>query len=275
MRLKALFFVLLVVCMGTGVLAEEAVQDTAKVLLQPVCSAWSDREYKTDVVVKGKLLAPDTKETMDVDSSLSMNVRHKYTRREDDGLMPLEITVTRGEAVIRDKANDFEQKMEIASSSYPKLTVLLDKSCRPTDIIGIAGTRYAEGMPGLNYGNMIILFVPDMGGQARAVGEKWETRLTIPSSQETYNFVNTLKSVDAAAKTAVIGQDISWKPKNGSAVKAVVESTFSTEDGKLLKSHAECQVTQTATGNDKQSAPSRQEVAVNRANISVDIALIK
>lgn len=278
MRLYVLFFIILsVVCTGTALLADDAAQSSSRVLLNPECPKWTDRNYKVDVTVKGKIPTPDGKSMMDTDSSIMLEEKHRYTRREDDGLMPLEITVTKGDAIIRDKANDIEQKIGIPPESYPKLTVLLDSSCRMTNVFGISGTKYAEGMPGLNYSNMIVLFIPDMGGQARGVGEKWETKITIPSYKETYAILNTLKSVNPMERTAVITQEISWNPRGdvNATSKATAESVFSTDDGKLVKSHAECQVMQKYVGVNKESTSSQQEPLGSRTNITVDISLIK
>lgn len=229
------------------------------------------RDYNITVNIKGKIPSLDSGSLpTDVNSNFTLKARHKYATRDTDKLMALDITLLSGQL-------DAEgETIPLTSNLYPKLTALLDSNWNITDIFGIAGTRYASGLPGINFSNMIVLYYSLGQAVPHSVGDKWTSKVTIPSCDETYNFSNTLKSIDTVngIKAATVQQEITWAPKKRTDIpdcttKATVLSTFALDTGKLLKTHIECQVTFLS----KKQNSNQQEQAPLQANTKIDISL--
>lgn len=224
------------------------------------------RDYKVTATVKGKLVA-EGKPT-DIDAVFSYKIRHRYIKRDGDGLMPMEISLVEGEIAADG------QKLTITPSLYPKLTVLLDKEWRITDIFGMPDSHLAQTLPGINYGNLIVLFYLPDGAEPRAVGDAWDSTVPLKAYGETFRFTNKIKSVETVngTKAAVVRQEITSAPRAGGNMKATAESAFSVEGGKLLRSRIECDVFSAPADG---SSAVQQELASPSANIKIDIAPIR
>jgi len=257
--------VALILILGTSIVwAEESARETYSI--NPTFQPWEMRDYKVEAAVKGKILMPDSTALTDVDIAVSYKIRHKYTRREGDGLLPLEISLVEGQITTGG------QKLAITPMLYPKLTVLLDKQWHISDIFGPSDSQLAQSLPGINYNNLIMLFyVPDIE-KPHAIGDKWESTVKLPSYGETYGFVNTLKSIDTidGIKAATIHQELTRLPKpdekETSTMKAVVDSSFALDSGKLLKSHIESKI---------KFAGKNKDEADPYTNSTIDISLAK
>ena len=255
--------------------AQPASPEPEKIAVTMSVRPQETREYKVDAVVKGKIVVPDSPELRDVDAAFSLKIRHQYGRRENDGLLPLDISLLEGQFTAQD------QKIEITPSLYPKLTVLIDREWRINDIFGLPSAEISQTLPGINYGNHIILFFPLGLAQPRAPGETWEWTVNIPNYGESYKFANTLKGVEDVngVKAAVLRQEITRLPKEdvqtaAASMKATAESAFSLSEGKLLKSHVECEVSFPTSKSDAKTT-SKQDLPSPRANIKIDISLVK
>ena len=231
------------------------------------------RKYKVNVSVVGKLLSPDDGKPVDVDTSYSLVLQHRYGKREGDGLLPLEISVLTGQITVAD------QMLAITPDMFPRLSVLLDKDLRISNIFGVAGTQYAKSAPGITYSNMILLFFPYGADVLHSINDKWKAIVPMPIYSENYQFDSMIKSLEEidGEKVARIAQNIGVSEKDSSseksdyASKISAESTFSIQDGKLIKSHVECQILR----NSKIGETSRQEATGLGANMKLDIALMK
>lgn len=226
------------------------------------------RNYKVSVLMKGHTAPEPSAKPVDVEATYSIKIQHKYARRGDDGLLPLEIVSSDAEATMGD------QKLSLPATEFPKITMLIDRSWKITSTFGISGTRYSGQSPGLNYGNLIVLFYVPEVDKPHAVGESWPSKVKLPGLPDECAVTNTLKSVDSKANTVIIHQDYVWtgqKPDNGATAnsKAAVDSTFALDTGKLLKSHSECQVLF------QKSASAQQESTGEQANTKIDIVLEK
>lgn len=285
--MKKLFFAQIVVMMlGIGFAAvADGVEvanpaGSAKVTINTGAAAGEVRNYKIDVVTKGKMPMPDSDTPMDIDTKVSLKVQHKYGKPGSDGLLPLEITAT--DVQIYSDG----QKVDVPPDTYPKLDVTFGKNWVVKDIKGIDGTRYAQSLPGINYGNMIIVFYPAGVDVSRLPGEMWKSTVILPPNGDTYQFSNTMVSereVDGA-KTAAMRETINWVPKSqdfiGSSVTAVANNIYDTKDGKLISSHIESTVTfgdqkQESNKSKKKAATSQQDKNAYTANTKIDIVLIK
>lgn len=243
--------------------------DTDKVTIKNSFENGEVREYKVDVTIKGNFPNPETKQPMDIDTAMSFKIRHRYTRRDKDGLAPLEISLREGEVTIDG------QKISITPSLYPKLTALLDIDFVISNIIGIELPK-PGALPGINYNNMLMLFYLPGPTQGRALGETWDFKVMFPALKEAYNFKNTLKSLETVngAKAAMVKQEINRVPMPASTdpipqLKATAQSAFAPSNGKLLKSHIDCEVALIASSAGESSPKS------NRASIKMDISLLK
>lgn len=254
--IECIIFVMLV--LGQSVCAD--VVDSNQVVVNTSVQPHEVRDYKVTAVVKGKLPLESGQPT-DIDAVFSYKIRHRYSRREGDGLLPLEISLLQGEVTAQ------EQKLALSPDLYPKLTLLIDKSWKITDIFGLPDPQLMRMLPGINYSNLIILFYLPGGNVPRPVGSVWEAMVTLPSLGHTYKFVNTLKDVQTVGnvKAAVVKQEITRVPSADESapitMKASAESVFSLADGKLLKSHVECEVA------------GKQGTTQSAANIKIDVEL--
>jgi len=253
------FVILVMLVLGQSVCAD--VVDSNQVVVNTSVQPHEVRDYKVTAVVKGKLPLEPGQPT-DIDAVFSYKIRHRYLRREGDGLLPLEISLLQGEVTAQ------EQKLALAPDLYPKLTLLIDKSWKITDIFGLPDPQLMQMLPGINYSNLIILFYLPGGNVPRQVGSSWESMVTLPSLGHTYKFVNNLKDVQIVGniKAAVVKQEITRVPSSADkntpiTMKASAESMFSLADGKLLKSHVECDVAD------------KQGTTQSAASIKIDVEL--
>ena len=230
------------------------------------------RSYRVTVQMKGRIAEEGSTKLTDVEAVYTMKVQHRYGIRagQGDGLLPLEISATEAEATLGD------QKLAIPAADFPKLTLLMDRTWKVSSVFGLAGTRYAGQAPGLNYANLIMLFfVPDMD-KPHGVGESWPSKVKLPGVPGECGVTTTLKSVDTkdGVKTVTIHQDYVWSRQETQTdvfanSKATVDSTFALDTGKLLKSHADCQVDHQKPG------AAQQDKAGEQTNTKIDILLEK
>ena len=128
---------------------------------------------------------------------------------------------------------------------------------------------------------IILFFLPD-DPTARAMGEKWDSKVSLPSLGETYNIANTIQSVvPIGAMEVGVHQEITRRVKDGESrptLKATADSLFAAATGKLIKSRVDCDVAfdpgQIAAAGGK-TRNAKQEQAKLTANIKIDIALVK
>lgn len=230
------------------------------------------RSYRVTVQMKGRIAEEGSTKLMDVEGVYSMKVQHRYGIRagQGDGLLPLEISATEAEATLGD------QKLAIPAADFPKLTLLMDRSWKVASVFGLAGTRYAGQVSGLNYANLIMLFfVPDMD-KPHGVGESWPSKVKLPGFPGECGVTTILKSVDTkdGVKTVTIHQDYVWSRQETQTdtfanSKAAVDSTFALDTGKLLKSHVDCQV------DHQKAAAAQQDNRGDQTNTKIDIMLEK
>lgn len=239
--------------------------DTEKVVVTTSINAKEVREYKVAASIKGKMLLPDLKDPLDLDVAVSYKIRHKYSTRDNDGLLPLEISMLEGEITTQG------EKLSMSSNLYPKLTVLSDRNWRFDGLFGVSKEQHARGLPGFSYNNLIILFYLYDGEQPHIVGDKWESNIKLPGYGDAYKFTTTLKCIEEidGMQAASVHQDITWKimgadDKQLATANATADSSFAIANGKLIKSHIECQV-----------VPVKQEDSANTVNTKIDILLAK
>ncbi len=268
-RVLALAFALTVLLVVCSIGADEG-QISIPTSVQP-----NDvRSYKVLVDIRGKMPVRNSTEPLDLNARYTLTLRHKYGRREGDGLMPLEVSVTEG------MLTSNGQNLSVTSSMFPNITYLLQRDWQPSRVFGVRGTRYQNSIPGFNYVNMIVLFYLYGGDTPHAVGEKWNAQAKLPFYNETYSFTNTLvkapEKIDSI-DCAVVRQELSWAVSGQAttppaSVTATADSSFAIADGKLVKSHAESAIVfkQASAGD-----ASGQEPKTSRANISIDISLIE
>lgn len=248
-------------------LAQDGADAAEKIAVVTKAGQGETLDYGVVVTVKGSMPVAGSAEPVELDVVYDLVIRHRYGRADRDGLVPLEISV------IGSKATVGGQELAVAPGTFPRISVLFDPDWRMTEVYGLA--NYPRTVPGINYGNLVILFVLHGGGVPRAVGEKWVTDVAFPAYDETYRFTSAIKSVDRAngAETVRVAQSIDWvnpKPAGDIAAiaRATAESVFAADGGRLLRSSAMCEVT--FGGAD--GSPPRQEIAAHRANIAISIS---
>lgn len=260
---------ILLLSVGVSTLADDSTAtspapDAEKIVVVTSTNAKEVREYKVSSSIKGKLPVPDLKEPLDLDAAVSYKIRHKYSVRDDDGLLALEISMLEGEI------NTQGEKLSMSPNLYPKLTVLLDQNWRFDGYFGASKEQLTRSLPGFSYSNLIVLFYLYDGDKPHVIGDKWESNVKLPG-YGTYKFVTTLKGIEEidGMKAATVHQDITWiitdaDEKQIAAASAAADSSFAIADGKLIKSHIECRV-----------APVKQEDSANSVNSKIDILLAK
>ncbi len=221
------------------------------------------RDYKADFQVSGKNAVSGS-----LSASVSYRLRHLYLRHAADEPLPLEITLQQG------KITTQGQILDVTPSLYPKLTVLIDSDWRITDILGAAGSRFAQGLPGINYGNLIMLFYLVDGDKPHAVGDSWQTKIALPSLGQEYRVVNTLKGIETVngIEAAKVAQRITGTPE--SSMTCTVESLFSMKNGKLLRSHSNCEV-DLPPDSLAPLPPDTKERGTERVVVGIDIAVVQ
>jgi len=269
---SVLLAVMIAVSAVTWVRADEPApkdQPAPKITMPTVVQPNELRSYKVSVAIKGCVGVMDSNPLL-VDAVNTMRVQHQYGKREGDGLLMLDISALDVQVTING------EKVPTSPDQYPKLTLLLDKSWKVNKIFGIDSVRDAGQVPGLGYANLILLFsIPD-ADKPHAIGESWISKVKLPGKSDEVTIKSTIKSVveTGGAKTASVHQDYDWgeqKLDAGRSVKsaAAVDSTFDLASGKLLKSHAECQLsfsepTQAKPENRQYKATSKIDVSFGK-----------
>lgn len=230
------FVIMLVAGFDLPVSASEANSETVtpqqQIVVKTTVQDKTLRRYDVIMNVKGTAADQEVQSFNSVDTSLSMKIQHKYLDRTSEGLLPLEITLDGGALCSGD------QKLAIGSGVYPKLTVLLDGNFRIKNVLGTARLPEQGHAPGINYGNMIILFYLPDGDKQHSVGDTWQSKVSLHNVGESFEIVSTLKGIETldGANVAVVDQIISREDDPLS--KITVESRFAVGDGRLLKSRA-------------------------------------
>lgn len=265
----ALLVVTILASGGVRVGADESVsadQPVEKIIVPTIVQPNELRSYRLSVAIKGCVGVLDGQPLL-VDAVNTMKVLHQYGRREGDGLLQLDISAIDVKATING------EQAPAAVDQFPKLTLLLDKAWNIYRIFGIDGTRYAGQVPGLNYGNLAMLFhVPDIG-KGHALGKAWKSSVRLPGRKDEIKISSTVKSRDVEAKTVTLRQEYAWaemKVDADRSVKstAVVDSTFDLVTGKLLRSHAECQLPFSEPS--QQKPENRHYSAISKIDISLE-----
>lgn len=233
------------------------------------------RVYDVTVKMSGRMPAADKAQPVDFDATYAIQLQHQYGRREADGLLPLEISARKAEATIGG------QKLSLLGASFPKLTLLLDRSYRIDSAFGLPDPKSGNNMLGLNYVNLIVLFfVPD-GDQPHPIGDDstssgWASKVKMPGAKDKIDVVTSIKSVgvEKGVKTVTVHQVWGWyaqKMADGSPAytRFTVDSTFEMETGKLLRSHAETLVYA------KNPEVYAQEQQPYKVSTTVDISLVE
>lgn len=238
-----------------------------KVTVTTRASDGETRAYRVVVTVRGSMPAPGTGDKLDLDVVYDLTVRHRFGRADRDGLTPLDITASDA------KASVGGQELAVAAGTFPKITVLLDRNWRITDVFGLAD--YPRTVPGINYGNLIVLFFLPGSGVPRVIGEKWTADVVFPAYEETYRFTNTIRSVDRSGSpaTARVEQTIEWlNPRPVGSVSAVAraqaDSIFELDGGRLRRSSVRCEV---IFGSARESDTGK-EVGSHRAEIRIEVS---
>jgi hypothetical protein len=260
-------------CAGVEAWAEESTPKPAaaeKITVVMKVEPNEVRNYKLSVQMKGHTAPDPSAKPIDVEATYSMQMQHKYGRREGDGLLPLEIVALDVQATVDG------EKFALPATEFPKLTLLIDHSWKIDSTFGLAGTRYAGQSPGLNYANLVMLFFIPNVDKPHAISESWQRKLKVPGFPDECSVTTTFKSVDSkdGAKTVNVHQDYVWtgqKVENGAIAnsKAAVDSVLSLDTGKLLSSHAECKVLF------QKSASAQQDSTGEQANTKIDMLLDK
>jgi len=232
------------------------------------------RVYDVAVKMTGRMPGGDKQQPADFDATYAIQVQHQYGRREADGLLPLEISARKAEATVGG------QKLTLLGASFPKLTLLLDKSHRIDSAFGLPDPRSGNQMLGLNYVNLIVLFfVPD-GDQPHPVGDSsagsgWASKVKMPGAKDKIDVVTNIVSTgqEKGVKTVRVHQVWGWyvqKMADGSPAytRFTVDSTFELDTGKLLRSHAETLVYA------KNPEVYTQEQQPYKVNTKIDISLV-
>jgi hypothetical protein len=271
MWVTALLTVVIAVSAGMWVWADEPApkdQPAEKITMPTVVQPNELRSYKVSVAIKGCVGMMDSNPLL-VDAVNTMRVQHQYGKREGDGLLMLDISALDVQVTING------EKVPTSADQYPKLTLLLDKSWKVNKIFGIDNTSDDGQVPGLGYANLILLFsIPDVD-KPHAIGESWTSKVKLPGKPDEVTIKSTIKSVaeTGGVKTVTMHQDYAWgeqKLDAGRSVKSVaaVDSTFDLASGKLLKSHAECQL---SFSEPTQAKPeNRQYKATSKIDMSLE-----
>lgn len=240
----------------------------AKIAVPVVVQPNEVRNYKLSVGIKGRVPVPGT-EPADIEALYTMGLKQQFGVREGDGLLMMWLSAVDPKAVAG------TEKISVPAGDFPKLTLLLDKSWKITNLFGISGTRYAGLVPGLNYGNLVLLFfIPD-AGSARAIGESWSGKAKLPGVPSDVTVTTTLKSVGDTdgVKSVAVHQEYVWAEQQIAdgklaSSKAAVDSTFALDTGKLLKSHTDCEITFTDPAKTKPEE--KQYKAVSKIDIVLE-----
>lgn len=235
-----------IICICAKVYAADTEQ---KIVVNTNATIGTTRLYDVALSVKNA-------STGDIESTLDIKVRQKFVDRSEDGVTLMESSLDTASLRIGD------QKLYVSPSTYTKLTVLLDRNYRISDILGSMGKDEQSTSTCINYSNLPVLFFMPDGQKEHTVGESWESVVSLPTSGESFKIINTLKGIETkdGENIAVVDQQILRADKLSS--NASVESRYAVGDGKLLKSQVSCSVADTSDPKSKK-------------NITIEISLSK
>lgn len=224
------------------------------------------RNYDLSVQLKGKTISESSAEPIDLNATYTMKMQLKFGMREGDGLLPLDIIASDARATIDG------QQFTMPTAEFPRLTLLIDSAWKVNSAFGIARTRYAERSPGLNYANLIMLYlIPDID-KPHALGESRKVKVKLPGFADECSVTTLYKSVETLKGIEVVNvhQDYVWtdrKLDDGVVVDstASVDSVIAIDGGKLISTHAESKVDFRKSGSDNQKS------GVDQAVTTIDI----
>ncbi|NLN78474.1 MAG: hypothetical protein GX141_06120 [Armatimonadetes bacterium] len=238
------YMVLLIILAPLGVAADvpanaERQSGAEKIAIAMKIQSDEVRTYDLSVHLRGK-----SSKSERIEATFKMKMQHKFGRREGDLLLPLEVVTSEAQATIGD------QQFAMPSGEFPRLTFLIDNDWKVDSAYGIARTRYADRYPGLNYANLIMLFlIPDIE-KPHAVGQDRPTTIKLPGFSDECKVATTYKSIETVKGSKVLNvhQEYTWtgqKLEDGIVVdsKAEVDSVLTIETGKLLSAKATSRVT--------------------------------
>jgi hypothetical protein len=241
MRLsKSVFALLILVLISRFALADSAA--SAPISVRPTSRPNENRDYRLAVATVGNMPNPDGTGLIDATHTAKLKVRLNFKPRDKDGLLPLIVSLVEGELQVGD------QKMMTGPDFYPPITLLLDRDYRLQSVIGLTGSRFEHPKPGINYANLVMLLMLPDNLISRSVGDTWKTTFRLPGWNVHYEFENRIEAVNKMDDTECVSltQFISARCSSDREEKwmttAVVRSAFSTADGSLVKSHADCKV---------------------------------
>ncbi len=259
--------------------SETTAPGSAKVSIKFAFVPREVRDYKIDAVITGRVYesASELGKPVDFKAAFNLVVRHRYGRREADGLLPVEISLLKG------NASADGSTLELAPMLYPRLTVLIDREWQITDIFGMPKERMMETLPGINYANHIILFYIPGADEQRSPGEKWSYTLKIPGLSESYEFTNHVlrEEIVDGIRAVVIRQEIARKlysiqeDARKANFKGVAESAFAVNNGRLLKSHVECEISVHSANSATLSKNTQTSPALSQATVKIDISPVE
>ncbi len=221
------------------------------------------RNYDLSVQLKGKTVSESSAEPIILNATYTMKMQHKFSQREGDGLLPLDIIASDAKATIDG------QQFTMPTAEFPRLTLLIDKAWKVNSAFGIARTKYAERSPGLNYANLILLYlVPDID-KPHTLGEAHKAKVKLPGFSDECSVTTVYKSVENKKGVDVVNvhQDYVWagqKLDEGVVVNstASVDSIISINGGKLISAHAESKVDFRKPGPDSQQSGADQAITI-------------
>ncbi len=270
--MRIVIYLMLLFAIGNGLSFADAKPEPAeakKVTISMNVKPNEARNYNLSFHLKGKAASESSAEPISLDATYNMKMQLKYGLREGDGLLQLDIIASEARATIDG------QQFAMPTAEFPRLTLLIDNAWKVNNAFGIARTRYAERSPGLNYANLIMLYlIPDID-KAHVLGEAYKTRVKLPGFADECSVTTTYKSVEDKKGVEVVNvhQDYVWtnqKLDDGIVVDstASVDSVIAINGGKLISSHAESKVDFRKSGTDDQRA------GADQATTTIDISLI-
>lgn len=265
-----LALVLLVFIASSLACAEETAptQEPRKIAIVTTVGAREVRNYKVTVQITGEMPRKDVSGPLKLDLKYTLKVQHKYGDWDRDGLIPLDISMIEGESTTGGTS------VALDNQYFPKLTLLVDRDWQVKSVFGTSVAGYERSKPGLNWVNMILLFYLYGANTPHAIGESWNAKAHLPVYKENYSFASTIKALEDldGAKTVAVSQEITWTPQSEieSKCKASVQSNFALDNGKLIRSHADCDVEFVPSGD----ASKQQDTKAIRANIRIDITAV-
>lgn len=223
--------------------AENKDVSAAKVTIKMNVQPNEARNYNVSVELKGKTVSESSSEPIDLEATYTLKMQHKYGIREGDGLLPLDVVSSDAKATLDG------QQFAMPSGEFPRYTLLIDNAWKVHSAFGISRTRYAQQSPGLNYANLILVYlIPDIDKE-HALGESWQSRIKLPGFADECSVTTVYKSVEdkKGVKIVNVHQDYVWteqKLPDGVLVnsKTSVDSALAIDGGRLINAHAQSDI---------------------------------